>query len=308
MSVRAPTLRDPAPRRAAAPRRCRRPRSLHARRRQSVRHALEPPIVVPPSSALDCRGRRPRSWRNDSRIARRAGRAGRQRVGACRSPIALSAGVSTALLGKFVARGGLDPLVAGALGHLGTTASVALMERVRCAASWSAPTSPTPSSCRRSARRGRCRSTSTDVDIGGRYPTEVDRRWAMHAATLEALLPRLAPRDRSPWRREVTDEVDRWRTIAERRGPVLRRAAQPAAPAATSCRPRLPTDAMLAVDVGTVTYWYARHVRARGDIQGHLSSTLASMGSALPYSVAGEVRSVRSDSWSWRCSATAPCR
>ena len=52
---------------------------------------------------------------------------------------------------------------------------------------------------------------------------------------------------------------------------------------------RVPSDALLAVDVGSVTYWYARHIRMRGQMQGHLSSTLASMGSAMHYAVAGKL-------------------
>jgi pyruvate dehydrogenase (quinone) len=52
---------------------------------------------------------------------------------------------------------------------------------------------------------------------------------------------------------------------------------------------RLPDDALLAVDVGSVTYWYARHIRMRGRMTGHLSSTLASMGSSMPYAVAAKV-------------------
>jgi pyruvate dehydrogenase (quinone) len=53
--------------------------------------------------------------------------------------------------------------------------------------------------------------------------------------------------------------------------------------------PRLPDDVLLAVDVGSVTYWYARHLKIRGGIRGHLSSTLASMGSALPYALAAKL-------------------
>ena len=40
----------------------------------------------------------------------------------------------------------------------------------------------------------------------------------------------------------------------------------------------LPADAQVAVDVGSVTYWYARHLRLPPGVPAHLSSTLASMG------------------------------
>jgi pyruvate dehydrogenase (quinone) len=51
----------------------------------------------------------------------------------------------------------------------------------------------------------------------------------------------------------------------------------------------LPDDALLAVDVGSCTYWYARCIRLRPTMQTHLSSTLASMGSALPYAIAANL-------------------
>jgi len=38
-----------------------------------------------------------------------------------------------------------------------------------------------------------------------------------------------------------------------------------------------------------VTYWYARHLRLPPSVPAHLSSTLASMGSALPYGIAAKL-------------------
>lgn len=43
------------------------------------------------------------------------------------------------------------------------------------------------------------------------------------------------------------------------------------------------------MDVGSVTYWYARHLRLPAKVPAHLSSTLASMGSALPYGIAAKL-------------------
>ncbi len=53
--------------------------------------------------------------------------------------------------------------------------------------------------------------------------------------------------------------------------------------------PRIPVDALVAVDVGSVTYWYSRYLRLGGRIPAHLSSTLASMGSGLPYALAAKL-------------------
>ena len=51
---------------------------------------------------------------------------------------------------------------------------------------------------------------------------------------------------------------------------------------------RLPDRAMLAVDCGTATAWYARDVKLRRGMTGSLSGTLLSMGGGLPYAVAAK--------------------
>ena len=43
------------------------------------------------------------------------------------------------------------------------------------------------------------------------------------------------------------------------------------------------------MDVGSVTYWYARHLTLPPGVPAHLSSTLASMGSGLPYGLAAKL-------------------
>jgi pyruvate dehydrogenase (quinone) len=104
---------------------------------------------------------------------------------------------------------------------------------------------------------------------------------------LAALLPRLEPRERHAWRKRIEASVAEWWEIAERRA---RREAEPLNPQLLfhELSPRLPDDALLAVDVGSTTYWYARHIHMRGSMRAHLSSTLASMGSAMPYAVAAK--------------------
>jgi pyruvate dehydrogenase (quinone) len=107
------------------------------------------------------------------------------------------------------------------------------------------------------------------------------------AETLAALLPLLDQRD-DDWRREVADQTDRWRRLAQER------AALPAEPlnpelVVRALSSRLPADARVSVDVGSVVYWYARHVTLPPGVPAHLSSTLASMGSALPYGIAAKL-------------------
>jgi pyruvate dehydrogenase (quinone) len=197
----------------------------------------------------------------------------------------LGAGVAKALLGKAVLSDDL-PFVTGAVGHLGTTASHELM--TGCDTLLMVGTNepfteflPKP---------GQARGVQIDIDgrnLGHRYPTEVnivgDAR-----ETLRALLPRLERQPDRGWRRHIEAAVQEWWTMLEQRA---RAGADPLNPELVfhELSPRLPDDTWVAVDVGSVTYWYARHLRLRGTMRAHLSSTLASMGSALPYAVAAKL-------------------
>ena len=51
---------------------------------------------------------------------------------------------------------------------------------------------------------------------------------------------------------------------------------------------RLPEDAIICGDSGSSTNWLARDLKVRPGMQLSLSSTLASMGSALPYAIAAK--------------------
>jgi pyruvate dehydrogenase (quinone) len=108
------------------------------------------------------------------------------------------------------------------------------------------------------------------------------------AETLRELLPLLKPRADRGWRTQIEDEVRRWHRIAAERAAAE---AEPLNPqyVVRALTDRLPTDAQVAVDVGSVTYWYARHLRLPPGVPAHLSSTLASMGSALPYGLAAKL-------------------
>ncbi|GAA4993576.1 thiamine pyrophosphate-requiring protein [Kineococcus glutinatus] len=197
----------------------------------------------------------------------------------------LGAGVTTSLLGKPWVDERL-PTSAGVMGHLGTSASAFLMAEcdtlliVGSNDPWT-EFYPTP---------GQVRAVQIDVDgrnLGNRYPVEVGLPGDA-AETLQALLPLLDPPREEGWRGRVVDAVARWHVLAERR------AALPAEPlnpelVVRELSPRLPADALVSVDVGSVTYWYARHLTLPPGVQAHLSSTLASMGSALPYGIAAKL-------------------
>jgi pyruvate dehydrogenase (quinone) len=197
----------------------------------------------------------------------------------------LGAGVTTSLLGKpwwDEAR----PESCGVMGHLGTTASGWLMDQcdtllvVGSNDPWS-EYYPAP---------GQARAVQIDIDgrhLGNRYPVEVGLTGDA-AVTLGQLLPLLRDRSDSPWRREVENKVGEWGAIAEKRAAIDARPVNPerVVRALTS---HLPADASVSVDVGSVVYWYARHLRLPVGVQAHLSSTLASMGSAVPYGLAAKL-------------------
>ncbi|HWH94345.1 MAG TPA: thiamine pyrophosphate-dependent enzyme, partial [Baekduia sp.] len=52
---------------------------------------------------------------------------------------------------------------------------------------------------------------------------------------------------------------------------------------------RLPDGAILAADTGTVTDWWARHVRVRAGMDAIGSGTLATMGPGVPYAPAAKL-------------------
>src|SRR4029453_15505938 len=197
----------------------------------------------------------------------------------------LDAGLTASLLGKPVLDESL-PFHTGVMGHLGTTASAELMKNcdtlllVGTNDPWT-EFYPAPG-----------KAPAVQVDIAGRrlgvgYPVEVPLVGDA-AETLRALLAVVKPRDAGSWRERVETSVRRWDAIAEAR------AAAPAEPmnpqhVVRSLSGKLPGDAQVAVDVGSVVYWYARHLRLPRGVPAHLSSTLASMGCGLPYGIAGKL-------------------
>lgn len=196
----------------------------------------------------------------------------------------LGAGLVTSLLGKPSFDEGL-PVHAGVLGHLGTTASADLLAGcdtlliVGSNDPWTEFYPPL----------GQARTVQVDAaarNLGAKYPVDAPLAGDA-AATLDALLPRLPQRSR-PWRDEVREAVAAWHRIAEER---VAAPAEPLNPQLVvhGLSAHLPADAQVSVDVGSVTYWYARHLRLPAGVPAHLSSTLASMGSAMPYGLAAKL-------------------
>ncbi|GAA0471181.1 thiamine pyrophosphate-requiring protein [Paractinoplanes deccanensis] len=197
----------------------------------------------------------------------------------------LGAGVAASLLGKPVLDEEL-PYHTGVMGHLGTTASAELMREcdtlllVGTNDPWT-EFYPAP---------GQARAVQIDIDgrrLGVRYPVEVPLLGDA-ALTVRALLELVKPAPRAEWRGRVEGWVRRWHEIASARAEA---AAEPLNPqhVIRSLSGRLPGDARVAVDVGSVVYWYARHLRLPAGVPAHLSSTLASMGCGIPYGLAAKL-------------------
>jgi pyruvate dehydrogenase (quinone) len=218
------------------------------------------------------------------RVAVLVGQGARHAAGQVRAVVErLGAGLTTSLLGKPVLDESL-PYHCGVMGHLGTTASADLMSGcdtlliVGSNDPWT-EFYPAP---------GQARAVQVDItsrNIGTKYPVEL-ALVGDAADTLDALLPLLP--ERAGWRRQVEGFVSGWEATARRRvGQTADRLNPQQVVHALSAH--LPPDVQVAVDVGSVTYWYARFLRLPPGAPAHLSSTLASMGSAVPYGVAAKL-------------------
>jgi pyruvate dehydrogenase (quinone) len=197
----------------------------------------------------------------------------------------LGAGVTVSLLGKPVLDEG-QPWHTGVMGHLGTTASAELLGScdtlfiVGCNDPWT-EFYPPP---------GQARTVQLDLEarvVASKYPVEV-ALVGDAATTLRALLPRLRRSADRRWSADIQHSVERWHRLAEERAQAP---AEPLNPEAVvrQLSSHLPDDARVAVDVGSATYWYARHLALPAGVPAHVSSYLASMGCAMPYGLAAKL-------------------
>jgi pyruvate dehydrogenase (quinone) len=197
----------------------------------------------------------------------------------------LHAGVAKALLGKAVVPDDL-PFVTGSIGLLGTKPSWDLMKGcdTLLMVGSSFPYSeflPKP---------GAARGVQIDLDgsrLSLRYPMEINMV-GDSATTLRALLPMLQQKTDTAW----TDEIERglkawWNTLRNR----AMDSADPLNPQRvfSELSPRLPDNAIITADSGSVANWYARDLKVRRGMKASLSGGLASLGAGTPYAVAGKM-------------------
>ena len=197
----------------------------------------------------------------------------------------LKAGGAKALLGKAVLPDGL-PFVTGSIGLLGTKPSWDLMKK--CDTFFMIGSSfpyseflPEPGSAR-----------GVQVDIDGsrlslRYPMDVNIV-GDSATTLRALLPLLKQKTDEAWTTEIESNLKLWWETLKNRA---MDSAEPLNPQRVfyELSPRLPDNAIITADSGSVANWYARDLKIRRGMKASLSGGLASLGAGTPYAVAGKM-------------------
>jgi pyruvate dehydrogenase (quinone) len=197
----------------------------------------------------------------------------------------LQAGVAKALLGKAALPDNL-PFVTGSIGLLGTKPSWELMK--------GCDTFLMVGSCFPYSeflpKPGAARGVQIDIDgsrLSLRYPMEVNVV-GDSATTLRRLLPMLNQKAASSWRRGIEKGVDEWWKTLEARAMDK---AEPLNPQRVfwELSPRLPDNAIITADSGSVANWYARDLRIRRGMKASLSGGLASLGAGTPYALAGKM-------------------
>ena len=197
----------------------------------------------------------------------------------------LGAPIATALLGKGAVPDD-SPYATGTVGLLGTAPSQEALEE--CDTLLIVGSSfpyieyyPKP---------GAARAVQIELDpvrLGLRYPIEVglvgDSRRAL--AQLIGLLGRNEDR---AFLTKAQEGMKKWRVLIEQRGTRQDRPMKPQV-VAWELGKRLPENAIVASDSGTIATWFAQYIPARRGQMFSLSGTLASMANGLPYIIAAQI-------------------
>lgn len=196
----------------------------------------------------------------------------------------LGAGVAKAMLGKAALPDDL-PWCTGPIGLLGSEPSWAMMEECDTLLMIG---SSFPYSEFLPAE-GNARGVQIDLDtkmLSIRYPMEVNLV-GDSAETLRALMPLLTPKTDRTWRETIEKNVAAWWKLLEARAMME---AKPINPQRIfwELSSRLPDRCIISADSGSVAGWFARDLKIRRGMMASLSGTLATMGPAVPYSIAAK--------------------
>lgn len=197
----------------------------------------------------------------------------------------LAAPIIKALLGKAAVPDD-SPYTTGGIGHLGTAPSQEAIEN--CDLLLMIGTSfpymeylPKP---------GQARAVQIDIDpvrIGLRYPVDVGLVGDCRQ-TLLHLLPLLQRKEDRSFLATAQKEMQAWWELMAERGSRQDHPMKPQV-VAWELGKRLPSNAIVTCDSGTITIWWARQIPVkRGQLYG-VSGNLATMGCGLPYAVAAQL-------------------
>jgi pyruvate dehydrogenase (quinone)/pyruvate oxidase len=137
---------------------------------------------------------------------------------------------------------------------------------------------------------GKVRGVQLDIDpvrIGLRFPVDVglvgDTR-----RTLQRLLPLLKRKEDRSFLEKAQRGMQSWNDLMVGRAT---RTDMPMKPqvVAHELGQRLPDNAIVSCDSGTITTWWARHVPVKRGQMHSVSGTLATMACGLPYAIAAQV-------------------
>lgn len=137
---------------------------------------------------------------------------------------------------------------------------------------------------------GQARAVQIDLDplrIGLRYPVEVGLVGDT-ARTLNMLLPLLKKKTDRDFIETAQAGMKKWNALMEQRGTRMDVPMKPQV-VAWELGKRLPANAIVSSDSGTITTWWARQIPAREGQMHSCSGNLATMACGLPYTLAAQI-------------------
>src|SRR6202166_3182748 len=197
----------------------------------------------------------------------------------------LGAPIVKALLGKAAVPDD-SPYTTGSIGLLGTLPSQEAMEdcdTILIAGSSFPYIEFMP-------RPGQARGVQIELDparIGLRYPIEVGLVGDCRRS-LQALLPFLKTNNKKSFLTQAQSGMKDWKKLMEKQATANTSPMKPQVVAAELGK-RLPTNAIVNCDSGTITTWWARHIPAKRGQMHTVSGNLATMACGLPYTIAAQI-------------------
>jgi pyruvate dehydrogenase (quinone)/pyruvate oxidase len=137
---------------------------------------------------------------------------------------------------------------------------------------------------------GQARCVQIEIDprrFGLRYPVNVSLLGDAKR-TLAALIPMLKRNEDRSFLKDAQDGMREWQDLMHQRG-TSRDAPMKPEVVAHELNQRLKPNAIIAADTGTLTTWYARHLRITRGQMCSVSGNLATMANGLPYAIAAQI-------------------